>query len=57
VSTTDHETFDSWLAGDTGIARWWASFESVRSGKSVELDGIFVVRMGADGLCGEFGEW
>jgi hypothetical protein len=45
------------VADDTGIARWWASFRSISSGKPVELDGIFVVHMDADGLCEEFREW
>ena len=45
------------MADDVGIARWWASFESVRSDTAVELDGIFVIRMDADGRCEEFREW
>jgi uncharacterized protein (TIGR02246 family) len=45
------------VADDTGIARWWASFQSIRSGKPVELDGIFVVLMDADGRCKKFREW
>jgi hypothetical protein len=45
------------VADDTGIARWWASFRSTSSGEPGELDGIFVIRMGADGLCKEFREW
>ena len=43
--------------GDMGVARWRASFERVRAGTAVELDGIFVVRMDADGRCEEFREW
>ena len=45
------------VAGATGVARWWASFKSIRSGTSVELDGIIFVRMDADGRCEEFREW
>lgn len=45
------------VADDRGIARWWASIRSIRPGKPVELDGIFVLRMGADSLCEEFREW
>jgi len=45
------------VADDTGIARWRASFRSTSSGRPVELDGIFVIRMGADGRCKEFREW
>lgn len=46
------------VEGDVGIARWWASFGSLRLGTPVELDGIFVVRMDAEGeRCEEFREW
>ena len=45
------------VAGDMGIARWWASFRRIRSGTPVELDGVFVIRMDADGRCEEFREW
>jgi hypothetical protein len=45
------------VADDMGIARWWASFLSVRPDTPVELDGIFVIRMDADGRCEEFREW
>jgi ketosteroid isomerase-like protein len=45
------------VADDMGIARWWASFLSIRSGNHVEVDGIFVIRMDAGGRCEEFREW
>ena len=51
----DHEVLA--VTEDMGIARWWASFDSVHLGARVELDGIFVVRMGAEGMCKEFREW
>lgn len=43
--------------GDMGVARWRAAFKRIRSGTPVELDGILVVRMDADGTCAEFREW
>jgi hypothetical protein len=45
------------VADDRGIARWWVSFLSMRSGAPVELEGMFVIRMDADGRCEEFREW
>jgi hypothetical protein len=43
--------------GDTGMARWQASFVRVRSGARVELDGVLAARFAADGRCREFREW
>src|SRR3712207_9095648 len=40
-----------------GIARWRANFRKVPSGARVKLDGTFLVRLDADGLCTEFREW
>jgi hypothetical protein len=51
----DHEILA--VTDEMGIARWRASFDSVQSEGRVELDGISVVGMGADGLCKEFREW
>ena len=42
---------------DLGIARWWVALKNIRSGAPVELDGIFVVCMDANGRCEEFREW
>ena len=36
---------------DVGVARWLASLPGL------EIDGIFAVRLGDDGLCREFREW
>ncbi len=43
--------------GDTGLARWNASFERVPSGVKVELDGVFAIRMDNDNRCYELREW
>ncbi len=40
-----------------GIARWRASFRRVSSKAQVKLDGIFLVKLDADGLCTAFREW
>ena len=45
------------FSGDTGIARWRASFTRVPSGVRVELDGIFLVTFDDAGRCHEFREW
>lgn len=45
------------VTGDTGIARWHASFVRVPSGVEVELDGVFVLRFQEDGRCRELREW
>jgi ketosteroid isomerase-like protein len=50
-----HEAYS--MEGDTGIARWRASFVRVPSGMHVELDGIFVLRFDGDGKCRELREW
>jgi len=47
LAVTEHE----------GIARWRANFTRVPSGAQVKLDGIFLVKLDADGLCTEFREW
>jgi ketosteroid isomerase-like protein len=43
--------------GDSGFARWQATFVRVRNGASVELDGVLAARFAADGRCCEFREW
>jgi len=45
------------VSGDTGIARWTASFTRVPSGVQVELDGIFLVTFDDADRCHEFREW
>jgi ketosteroid isomerase-like protein len=45
------------VGGDTGTARWQASFVRVGNGVSVELDGVLAARFDADGRCREFREW
>ena len=40
-----------------GIAHWHCGFTKLTSGSVVELDGIFLVRLDADGKCTEFREW
>ncbi len=45
------------VAGECGIAHWWASFHRLTSGKAVDLDGIAQVTFAPDGRCNEFREW
>jgi len=45
------------VAGEAGIAHWWASFVRVPSGKRVHLDGIAAVTFDGDGKCQRFREW
>lgn len=45
------------VAGEVGIARWWASLDRVSSGVHAELDGVFVLTFSASGRCSEFREW
>ena len=40
-----------------GIAHWRSGFTRLTSNSAVELDGIFLVRLDADGKCTEFREW
>jgi uncharacterized protein (TIGR02246 family) len=40
-----------------GIAHWHTKFTSLTSNSTVELDGIFLVGLDADGKCTEFREW
>ena len=40
-----------------GIAHWRANFRRVPSRTQVKLDGIFLVKLDADGLCTAFREW
>jgi hypothetical protein len=41
---------------EIGVARWIASLP-VADADRHEIDGIFAVRLGGDGLCREFREW
>jgi uncharacterized protein (TIGR02246 family) len=41
----------------SGIAHWRSEFTRLTSGSAVELDGIFLVELDADGKCTEFREW
>jgi len=40
-----------------GIARWQASFQRIRTGALVNLDGIMVVYMNTENQCTLFEEW
>jgi hypothetical protein len=40
-----------------GIARWWASMESLPSRTPVRMEGIFLVTLATDGRCDVFREW
>lgn len=42
---------------DVGIAHWNAKLTAASTGQRVELDGIFVLRFGEDGLVSELKEW
>jgi uncharacterized protein (TIGR02246 family) len=41
----------------SGIAHWHCAFTRLTSDSVVELDGIFLVKLDADGECTEFCEW
>lgn len=43
--------------GDRGFARWWSTFVRRSTGMRVELDGVFVLDFGEDGLCEQLQEW
>jgi hypothetical protein len=45
------------VAGDTAVAEWSATFRSAASGATIDLDGVFVLDFGADGLCTRLREW
>jgi len=45
------------VSGDTGYARWQASFRRVASGRQVELDGVLSATFDGNGHCTEFREW
>ncbi|MFL7891083.1 MAG: nuclear transport factor 2 family protein [Anaerolineales bacterium] len=45
------------VQGNQGIAHWQASFQRVKSGNQVELDGILVAEFDEHGLCTDFKEW
>lgn len=45
------------VAGDLGIAHWWASFVRLPSGARVHLDGILAATFDDDGRCRLFREW
>jgi uncharacterized protein (TIGR02246 family) len=40
-----------------GVAHWRAEFTSLPSRSAVDLDGILLVKLDADGKCTEFREW
>ena len=39
------------------IARWWSSMESVQTGQSVRMEGIFLITLAESGRCRVFREW
>jgi len=43
--------------GNTGIARWSATFSLASNGAAVELNGVFVLEFGPGGRCTELREW
>jgi hypothetical protein len=45
------------VVDDRGIARWWASMESLPSRTPVRMEGIFLVTLADDGRCDVFREW
>ena len=45
------------VSGNTGIAEWKATFKLASSGTTIDLDGVFVLDFGADGLCSSLREW
>jgi hypothetical protein len=40
-----------------GIARWWVSIDVTGGSEIVDLEGIFLVTLDADGRCTDFREW
>jgi uncharacterized protein (TIGR02246 family) len=40
-----------------GIVHWRSGFTRLTTNSAVELDGIFLVKLDADGKCTEFREW
>jgi hypothetical protein len=40
-----------------GVAHWRSEFTSLPSRSAVDLDGILLVKLDADGKCTEFREW
>jgi uncharacterized protein (TIGR02246 family) len=42
---------------NAGIAHWHTVFTRLTANSTVELDGIFLVELDADGRCTEFREW
>jgi uncharacterized protein (TIGR02246 family) len=45
------------IDGERGVAHWHAKFEAASTGAMLELDGVFVLTIGTDGLCRELREW
>jgi ketosteroid isomerase-like protein len=43
--------------GSRAFARWWSTFVDGSGGARVELDGVFVLDFGDDGLCAQLQEW
>src|SRR5262249_43145643 len=43
--------------GNTGVARWSAKFKTATSGKTIELNGVFVLEFDASGQCSSLREW
>ena len=42
--------------GNTGVAHWHAKFKLASNGATVELDGVFVLELDANGLCSSLRE-
>ena len=42
---------------EMGVARWWASFVIVPQALHTKLDGIFLIRLDAEGRCTSLREW
>ena len=45
------------VAGEVGVARWWAEHARESSGARARLDGIFLLEFDADGRCRTLREW
>ena len=45
------------VAGEVGIARWWAEYTREPTGLMARLDGIFLLEFDASGQCRTLREW
>jgi steroid delta-isomerase len=45
------------VTGNTGIARWSATFRLETTGARIDLDGVFILEFDAAGACTSLREW